>query len=151
MYMGSRPRVRTSSSRQTRQHVPVAGSQANTIINMQSQGGFIYVTDASTLTLDNLTLKNGNSGSGGGGAIASAGTVTLTSSIISNCTAAGDGGAIWSNDMGGTTISVTIISSTISGCSTTGGNGGAIWSDGDIVTIMSSSTISELHGNKPRS
>ncbi|MGA2104449.1 MAG: hypothetical protein ABSG06_03555 [Methanoregula sp.] len=127
--------------------VPVAGSQANTIIDAQSLGRFIYVTDTSSLTLDNLTLKNGNSGSGGGGAIASGGNVTLSSSTITNCLAGGDGGAIWSNGGVITTISVTIISSTISGCSTTGGKGGAIFSNGDIVTIMSSSTISNCLAN----
>jgi len=114
------------------------GDRTNTIIDAQSLGRIFSVTDASSLTIDNLTLQNGKrSGSGNerAGAINSGGSVTVTSSTFSGCSAISssgnaNGGAIYAN-------SVTVTSSTFTGCSA--GNGGAIYANSVTVT---SSTFS---------
>jgi len=140
------------------------GSPENTIIDgLNGKNGiFRAAGNKVSLTIDNLTLKNGleNDVKGYGGAIFSTGTVTVTSSVISNCSA-GFGGAIFAkgpvavtasiisdgivgwNGNGGAIMSdlgpVTVTSSAISNCSA--GYGGAIFSNGEPVTVTSS-TIS---------
>ena len=160
------------------------GSPANTIIDGNTTNSRIFnVTGAYSLTIDSLTLRNGNTADGGGaisstysgsaviiegssvitncsasnapggainsggsvtmtsstitdcsapegGAIASAGSVTVTSSTITNCSAPEGGGAIYAGGW------VTLTSSTITNCSAPGG-GGAIYS-GSPVTVTSS-------------
>jgi len=134
------------------------GSPANTIIDgTGSENGILRAAGNSvSLTIDNLTLKNGQvkDVKGNGGAIFSTGTVTVIASSISNC-AAGFGGAIFSkgpiivtrstisnskvgwNGNGGAIMSdlgpITVTSSEISNCSA--GYGGAIFSNGDTVTV----------------
>jgi hypothetical protein len=137
------------------------GSPKNTIVDGTGSENGIFRAGGNTvsLTIDNLTLQNGQvkDVKGNGGAIFSTGSVTVTASTISNC-AAGFGGAIFSkgpvtvtsstisncrvgwNGNGGAIMSdlgpVTVTSSTISNCSA--GYGGAIFSNGDTVTITSS-------------
>ena len=120
----------------------------DTIIDGMEEGSSIFTTTSgSTIVLDNLTLKNGSASLGGqfqdGGAIYNnGGTLTVTSSMFTGCSASlngswplasGQGGAIYNN--GGT---VTVISSTFTGCSAT--SGGAIdnGNSGNTVTVISS-------------
>ena len=117
------------------------------------------VTDGSALTIERITIRNGeavsapitpfSSGAAGenGGAILSGGTVTITSSVISGCSAGSGGDA--PNDDGGaggsggaiyTTGPVTVTSSTFTSCSagrggsgdSESGNGGTGGSGGAI-------------------
>lgn len=119
---------------------------SDTIIEAQSSGRIFNVTDASSLTIDNLTLRNGKaangaagantdgsinnggtgSAGGSGGAILSAGAVTVTSSTITGCSAGTggtrgtDGHGIAPGGNGGAVFTpgtVSITTSTITGCS----------------------------------
>jgi hypothetical protein len=142
--------------------VPVAGNPTNTFIDGVDSGFGIFFINAAgvSLTLDNLTLENGEYNNGGaifnnigstvtifnstftgctatgnGGAILNGGTLTISNSTFTGCTATGNGGAIWN---GGTIIGIT--SSTFTDCTATGfpSEGGAIWNGGTIIGITSS-------------
>jgi predicted outer membrane repeat protein len=80
---------------------------------------FFYVGGGGNLTLDTLTLTNGNSGSANGGAIYSAGTLNIADSTFTDNTTTGAGGAV--RDSG---VVATITDSVFTGNSA--GNGGAI-------------------------
>jgi predicted outer membrane repeat protein len=94
-----------------------------------------------TLTLQDLTLRNGSAGHGG--AIFTRGSVVLTNSTLSNNQASGSGGAIWAdcgyNCWG---VEVTLTNTTISGNSA-GTSGGGIDSDYGEITV----THSVISGN----
>ncbi|MFA5267729.1 MAG: PGF-pre-PGF domain-containing protein [Methanoregula sp.] len=127
-----------------RANTSYSGTASNTIIDAESLGRIFYNNNKKSLTIDNLTLQNGNAAGNAGGAIRTdAGSVTILSSTIRDC-AAVDGGAISSSwGAAGTGATITIISSTITGCSASQ-YGGAVFGDwgGDVITITSS-TISD--------
>jgi hypothetical protein len=101
--------------------------------NATSDFGIFYITGSSTdVTLDSLTVRNGNTASSGGG-IYNEGTLTVNNSTLSG-NAATNGGGI-SNFDG--TLTVTV--STISG--NTAINGGGI-SNFDGTLTVSNSTLS---------
>jgi len=93
-----------------------------------------YHTGPLSLTIDNLTLLNGQQ-SYGGAIYNDHGTISITSSTITHCSATTDGGAIF--NAGGT---VSITGSTITHCSAL--NGGAINNHGGTMYITGS-TISD--------
>jgi hypothetical protein len=89
------------------------------------------------VTLDGITVENGESNYGGGIAINGNSIVTVTNSTISGNTASdgGQGGGIYNN------ASVTVTNSTISGnTASNGGQGGGIYADG--TATVTDSTIS---------
>ena len=86
-----------------------------------------HVKDDNTLTLKNLTLKNGKKAGGNGGGIYSEGTLTLENTNIEGCTAT-NGGAISNRG----TLSIT--GGTFSKNTATS-NGGAIYSNRGTVTL----------------
>lgn len=119
---------------------------SDTIIDGKSSAPRIFaVTDTSSLTIENLALRNGRAGDGArgseghwtsdagpggaggnGGAIFSYGSVTIITTTIIGCSAGnggngGDGG--WINGDGGN--------------GGPGGNGGAIYSAGTVTIILS--------------
>ncbi|MCK9581054.1 MAG: hypothetical protein M0Q92_11510, partial [Methanoregula sp.] len=105
-----------------------SGNAANTILD-GGNARIMLVDSGSALTIDNLTLRNGNAGGVNGGAIYnSAGTLTITSSTFFNCSATTHGGAIY--NFAGT---LTITSSTFSNCSAT--YGGAIYNSASSSTL----------------
>jgi hypothetical protein len=94
---------------------------ADTIIDGQSAGRIFHVADGSSLTIDNLTLRNGRAANGANGAAGGPNGGGGTGGT------GGPGGAIF-----GSTVTVT--SSTITGCSAgTGGRGGD-GGDGSVTT-----------------
>ena len=100
------------------------GSPANTIIDAQSMNNIFNVSGSNSLTLDNLTLQNGQTGSKGGAIYFNgSGTLTITTSTFTGCTALQKGGAIYFNGSG----TLTITSSTFTGCRSE--KGGAIYSN----------------------
>ena len=113
---------------------------SDTIIDGQNAGTRIFtVTDASSITINNLTIRNGKT-DGSGGAIFTEGSLIITSSTFSGCSAGtGNGGAISSFNSG----SLIIISSTFSGCwaSEREGTGGAISSFRSGSLTITSSTF----------
>jgi hypothetical protein len=118
----------------------------DTIIDGSHSGNSIFEDSSYSLAIDNLTIRNGvSSVTGTGGAIYdSGGSVTVTSSIFTGCSASSSGystsygGAIY--DSGG---SVTVTSSIFTGCSASSSGygtsyGGAIYDSGGSVTVTSS-------------
>jgi IPTL-CTERM motif len=88
-----------------------------------------------TVTFQNLTIVNGNSGGAGGGGIFNNGTVTISNSTLSGNSGNGGGGIF-----NGGAATVTISNSTFSGNSSTGGSGGGIYNNG--TATISNSTFS---------
>ncbi len=93
------------------------------------------------LTINNLTLQNGNAAAGlvGGGInVGSTSQVTLRNSFVRHNTAAGGGGIYVPN--GG---ALSIVRSSIESNSATGGNGGGVLGDpGSSVSVYSAAIIS---------
>ncbi len=115
---------------------------ANTIIDGQASGSSIFTVDSGySLAIDNLTLQNGVNNFDYGGAIANnGGTISITSSTFTDCSATGfsggGGGAIANN--GGT---ISIFYSTFTGCTSSnrgGSYGGAIFNGAGTISITSS-------------
>ena len=145
---------------------------SDTVIDGKSTAPRIFtVTGDYSLTIDNLTIRNGraddsvtpNTRGGNGGAIESRGPVIITSSKITGCSA-GNSGQFAQGGSGGaisTSRSVTLASSSISGSRAgkggtaddmnprtagSGGNGGAIEA-GESISLSSSSIIGCLAGS----
>ena len=126
-----------------------------------------HVTKTGTLTLNDVTVRNGcTPGGNHGGAILDHGSVTINRSTLTNNHASVNGGAVWVfsedgptpailtvtnstiadnssvQDGGGlffgTTASGAIVNSTFKGNSSTQSFGGAIYGSGDNVSITSS-------------
>ncbi len=91
------------------------------------------VTRGANLTLNTLTIADGNAGLVNGGGIDNSGTVTISNSTLSNNSSANGGGAGIYNH-GGT---VSISTSTLSNNSAIN-DGGGIYNDGGTVSITNS-------------
>jgi hypothetical protein len=99
---------------------------------------FFVAGGGGNLTLNNVTIQNGNRDQGAGINVGSGGILTVNNSTITgNTTAGGAGGAGIYND-GGT---VTVFNSTIANNSAAG-NGGAIYHRGAGTTTVNYSTLS---------
>src|SRR5437870_4763245 len=109
-----------------------SGPGAKLLTVKRNTGGnyTIFTIASGNVTIDGLTISNGNAGAGSGGGIFnnSTGTVNVTNSAISGNTAGADGGGIL-NSLAGT---LNISNSTISGNSAA--HGGALG-------ILSSATV----------
>jgi hypothetical protein len=107
--------------------VAIDGQGASTIFTVNAANLSFYITS--------LELENGNTG-GNGGAInttANSDNVFVTSSLITGCKAAGDGGGIYAQN------SLTMVSTSVIHCSA-GNHGGGIFMNG--ASTIGSSTIS---------
>ncbi|ADO45755.1 polymorphic outer membrane protein [Hydrogenobacter thermophilus TK-6] len=102
-------------------------------------GGGIYNDTNGTLTITNSTIS-GNSSVGDGGGISNIGTLDIQNSIISNNSAGRDGGGIFSSGIF-TSIFVNIVNSTISNNSADSDGGGIYNYTNSYMTIIGS-TIS---------
>ena len=88
-----------------------------------------------SLTLNNLTIANGNAPAGSGGGISNfSSTLTITNSTFSGNSATGGSGGGINNNSG----TLTIANSTFSGNSTVGGFGGGVSNNGGTLTITNS-------------
>jgi PKD repeat protein len=120
-----------------RANTSFGGNPSNTIIDGMGSGRIFYSGSGHSLAIDNLTLQNGRSAMGGAilnGEIYTPGaTYTITSSIISNCSADLDNGGAIHIAYG----NLTIISTTFSNCSAKY-YGGAVAVYDSTVTITSS-------------
>ncbi|QSH91238.1 hypothetical protein C5N99_01085 [Treponema medium] len=91
----------------------------------------IFKVNSGTLTLENLTLKNGKAAGGGeagnGGAmlIESGGTLTMTDCVVQECTATANGGGILNKGI--LTINGGMVGSTIAGSGNHASMGGGIF------------------------
>jgi PGF-pre-PGF domain-containing protein len=121
---------------------------SDTVIDAQSAGRIINVTDTSSLTVTRLGFKNAVADGNGGGAIYSQGTVTVTGSTFTNCSTTGltaSGGAIRT---GGNLV---VSGSTFTNCSTSGNEapGGALFATGSLTvtdSLFSSCSTDDIVG-----
>src|SRR6266853_1981477 len=102
------------------------------------------IRNRGTLSLNNVTLSANSSGINGGGLL-NLGTLTLTNTTVSGNTAGTDGGGIY-NGGGGT---LTITASTLSGnsASRAGGNGGGIFNASAATATLTNVTVSGNSAN----
>jgi PKD repeat protein len=128
-----------------RANTSYGGSAADTIIDAQMLGRIFDNSGGYSLTIRNLTLRNGsvNNTSGGGAIYSYGGTLTITSTDFVNCsTLRYNGGAITSfNGV------LTFTSSSFSNCSAPN-NGGAIFSYEDTITVTSSTFTNSSAGSQ---
>lgn len=120
-------------------------SQAGTIIDAQGADYIFYIDEGYSVTISQLTLRNGNTTSSGG-AIYNNGTLTINKCTFENNTAPsttdyiGDGGAIYSKG------DLTVIDSIFSGNKARWA-GGAIASSGTLTVVNSTFTSNRArHG-----
>jgi hypothetical protein len=109
------------------------------VVDGQTDGSVLTINGKQNIevTLDGLTIQNGESNDGGGIAIYGNGTVTISDSTVSGSTASngGQGGGIYNN---GTLM---IVGSTISGnTAPDGGQGAGIYNNGTVT--ITGSTVS---------
>ena len=99
----------------------------------------VFVVNAGTfVTLDSLTIANGNT-PGDGGGIYNNGMLTVNNSTISGNSAGNAGGGILNNG------TLTVNNSTLYGNSATGNGGGGIFNNGGTLTV-NNSTLSGNNG-----
>jgi predicted outer membrane repeat protein len=124
--------ITISKSIAIRANETALGTAANTIIDGHVAGRIFDNTGGYTLSLDNLTLRNGYISGNGGAITTTGGTVNVTSVTFTNSSATGFGGAIYGN--GGT---VNVTRSSFSDCSAY--YGGGIRVDSGTVNVTRSS------------
>jgi CSLREA domain-containing protein len=101
-----------------------------------SGGGSVRVmVNSGNLTVQNLTIANGNAGGGSGGGIRNSGTLTVTNSTFSGNSAGFGGGIV---NVSGT---LTVTNSTFSN-NTAATNGGGIYNDSNSTATVTNSTFS---------
>jgi hypothetical protein len=148
----------------------VGDAPASTVIDGSLNGQVIRITTPVTVTLTNLTIRNGRAGpgnqpdQGGGGIHLSSGTLTLNNSVVTgnatggdNYCCGGDGGGISVQSgtltLNGTKVSGNATASPLdaSGIGNAeggaGGYGGGIFSDGDQITLNRSSVENNTTGD----
>jgi predicted outer membrane repeat protein len=113
--------------------VTIDGTGQSITINGNTAHQIVHVGSGGNLTLNALTLSNGNNTGGNGGAILNNGTLTVTNSTFSGNSANGNGGAIES-DYG----TFTVANSTFYNNSANPGVGGAIDNFGGQGIIINS-------------
>jgi protocatechuate 3,4-dioxygenase beta subunit len=127
----------SASSNVSIQNLTLSGGSATT-------GGTLLVSDGSTVTGTNLTLRNSVASSRGGAIYVTLGSsLTLTNSVLYGNTAAQAGGAIYvDSDSSATLTAVTLFSNSATGAT---GDGGAIYSLGQLtatnVTIATNNAV----------
>ncbi|NQV19184.1 MAG: T9SS type A sorting domain-containing protein [Armatimonadetes bacterium] len=107
--------------------------QANADPNTATYG--VFSISSGTVTISDMTIRNGNSGSSGNG-IANYATLTLTNCTISGNSSTNWGAGIYNNG------SLTMNSCTVSGNTSSTGNAGGINNNGGTIT-MDNCTVSE--------
>jgi CSLREA domain-containing protein len=118
----------------------VGAGAATTIIESNGQDRVFEVRPDTTVTIDKVTVRNGNlqSKGGDGGGILNAGALTLSNSVVS-------GNKVEYPHVGAgiyTTGQLTLANSTVSGNYSQEGSGGGIYAVGGTVTLTNS-TVSE--------
>ncbi len=120
----------------------ISNTQAgNVTVSGGNAFGVFVVASGATVTINNLTISNGNNS----GIFNNGGTLSIANSTISNNTAAGGGGGIFNNG------TLTVTSSTVSGNTAGTGNappnyGGGIFSNAGAVTITNSTITNNMAG-----
>lgn len=94
-----------------------------------------YVMDGGDVTLNDISLVDGNTGQGGALYIEQNGTVTIRNSFVTSNVASSEGGGIYNR---GTLM----VERTTMGSNITGLHGGGIYNDGGTVTLVDSYLIS---------
>ncbi|MEM9352606.1 MAG: choice-of-anchor Q domain-containing protein [Planctomycetota bacterium] len=119
------------------------GSSALTV-SADDNSRVFQVNTGADVTIDGLTIADGDAGTGNGGAILSTGELTLVDSVVRNSSAANGGGVHQSG--GGASRSLTVSGSTIHSNTATQNatsKGGGLFVDGSDLLV----TNSTLSGN----
>ncbi|HKZ68544.1 MAG TPA: choice-of-anchor Q domain-containing protein, partial [Anaerolineales bacterium] len=103
------------------------------VLEGQNQRRGIIVNFGVVASADHLLIQNGQTGSNLGGCIQNAGTLTLSASVVTNCSS--DGGAIWNN---GTMV---LNSITIFGNRSPLGSAAGVYNTGTLT--LNNSTVSQ--------
>jgi len=128
--------INNSNLSVTIQGSDTSGTAVQRTINAASTGSVFNITNATSVTLKNLTLAGGCAASGGGINITS-GSVTLSGgTIITGNTATSNGGGIYA--AGGTTI---LSDTTVTGNTATSKGGGIYIASGAKVTVQGGTVI----------
>lgn len=118
------------------------GGASTTVINDSASERIFTVFLGDMVTLNNLTLSNGNDTLGGGGAIQSGGYTTLNTCIVDRNTSTTNGGGIYVAS-GSLTLNSTVVSN-----NNAVGNGGGVYGNGGSITVTSSQfTTNHATGN----
>ncbi|HBB14386.1 MAG TPA: hypothetical protein DCZ76_08935 [Treponema sp.] len=123
-------------------HLAIIGEGSGATIDADNKCRVLNVASGASVTVENITLKNGSATTGGGVYVANGGTFTMQSGTISSCYASGAGGGIYSEG----TLSIQggyINSNTVTAGTGTGGGiqvvGGSVSVAATGVTIKSNS------------
>ncbi len=132
------PIVLTSGEISITQALLISGNGiTNTIIDGNANSRIFNVTFAVPVTIDGVTIRNGNIAGNGGGIVSNGGSITLNSSNVSGNRATNGGGVF-------TTGAVALTNSTVS--SNTASNiAGGIWGDGGVT--LNNSAVSNNIAN----
>ncbi|MBP0018298.1 MAG: CHAT domain-containing protein [Cyanobacteria bacterium SBLK] len=109
---------------------------SNVAIDGAGTSRIFDIVGGGSVTLDYLTIRNGNVSGAGGGILADGGTLNINNSTISGNTSSSPGGGIFTSG----TLNMT--ASTVSGNSATGDSGGGIYAE---ILNLTNSTISGNH------
>ncbi|MGF7117384.1 hypothetical protein [Methanobacterium oryzae] len=136
---GNYPRIGNSQIF-IKKNINITGqSQNGTILNAENENQFFYIYPGSTVTIKNLTFKDGNNADDGG-AISNSGTLNIINCTFISNEADHDGGAIVNYG------TLTVSGSTFAG--NNAGNGGAIYNDlSSDLTITGSTFAGNNAGN----
>jgi len=111
--------------------VDISGAgESNTIIDGNATNRAFVISSATTVTINTLTIQNGNYFLGGGG-IANYGTLTLNNTTVSGNSAGSGGGGGVVNYSG----TLTLNNTTVSGNSNSNGGGGGVYNSYGTLTI----------------
>lgn len=118
----------------TDQQVTVNGDY-KIILSGEDLRQLFYVQAGGNLTLNDITLVDGDASSGGAIYVEQGAAVTINRSFVSSSTSSGDGGAIYNRG------TLTVVRSTL-GSNIAGLNGGGIFNNGGSVAVRQSYLVS---------
>ncbi len=114
----------------------IDGTGQAIVLDGANSYGVLAVDSGAPITLNELTLQNGNNSSGSGGGINNTGTLTVSNSTLSGNTAAVSGGGIYNDG------TLTITNSTFFDNSAPASGGGEIFNDSSGTISVNNCTFS---------
>lgn len=119
------------------------GDASRIVLDFQNNARGFYIYNDNTITLSNLTIKNGNATTSNGGGLYADSTVVFECNSCAFVDCSGTNGAVF---YGTRTSQGTFNNCSFEGCSTTG-NGSAAYIIGSAITTFNDCTFSNLTAN----
>lgn len=115
-----------------------------TLARSGAAGNFriLTVVLGATVTLNDITISNGNFTTGNAGGILNRGTLTLNNTTISGNRARDDGGGIYSSGI------LTLNNTTVSGNTAADDEGGGVYNTGAGTVTLNNSTVSDNNSDR---